>query len=402
MEKDQTSAKKILVVLSNPEYEKGLCPILERGGYALRTVDDREVSCELIANELPDIVVIGTLMLSKGDADRFAAIVNDCKTAEIPIILCGNDEAANASLKKLVDDIPVLHRPFCEKDVRYKMESQMKIRRLSQDLNCAHQKILEKEYELRASNESAAHIQRSLFPKHPPIVRSFRFAWHFMPCQKKGVGGDLFNILQLDERYVMAYVLDVSGHGFPAAMVTVSISQALGPKRGDIVKRGIDSPPYYQIVPTSEVMAQLNHEYPFERFDKFFTICYFLMNVKTGQVCYSNAAHPLPLLLRKDGGIEQLQERGTIIGLDNSDFPEGEVQLQPGDRIFMYTDGIVEHENKAGEFFGQERLCRQLRESQSSSIKETCDEVVSLLVNFGDGREIQDDVTLLGIEYLGR
>ena len=158
------------------------------------------------------------------------------------------------------------------------------------------------------------------------------------------MGGDVFNVFWLDRENLGAYIVDVSGHGVPAAMVTVAVSRSLSVDNGCSVDRSPDGKS--RIASPSEVLRRLDAEYPIERFGKFLTIVYLVLNCRTRTRRFSCAGHPPPLLVHTDGAIESLSIGGTIIGLGGRiPFDEGEIQLNPRDRVFLYTDGMVEREN---------------------------------------------------------
>jgi len=222
-------------------------------------------------------------------------------------------------------------------------------------------------------------------------------AWRFMPCER--IGGDIFNVVQLDDNQWSIYMLDVSGHGVPSALVTVSVSQMLHPSGGLLIQRATSACPQHDVRSPAEVLRLLDREYPMERFNKYFTITYLILDVKNGVVRYSNAAHPPPLLLRKDGRLEVLEEGGTIIGLGGLlPFEEGEQRIDPGDKLFIYTDGIPEYEDERGQHYGQERFVNTLQQLRERPIAELVDGVIDALMAYGDNYPPRDDVTLLGIE----
>jgi sigma-B regulation protein RsbU (phosphoserine phosphatase) len=106
-------------------------------------------------------------------------------------------------------------------------------------------------------------------------------------------------------------------------------------------------------------------------------------------------------VVRSDGSREILQGGGTVIGMGGViPFEEGETTLRTGDRLYIYTDGITEHANSAAEFFGEERLSGHLVELKDFPLRIACTRVVELLHGFSEGHPMEDDVTLLGIEYL--
>ncbi len=275
------------------------------------------------------------------------------------------------------------------------------IRDLRQQLTEVRQLLQRREKELSDALDSAAHIQRSLIPKQPPNFHNLHYAWCFAPSKK--VGGDLFNVAALDEGTIMTYLIDVSGHGLASAMVSVAVQQSLSPTTGRLLKRPLGHRPFYRISSPREVLSALDAEYPFERFDEFFTISYLLLNPHTGKVRYGNAGHPPPLLLRGDGTLERLDRGGPLIGLNHrNEDDEGEVQLKEGDRLFLYTDGLPEQVDPQGQHYGETRLTAALYDRSLVSLEQTCREVVAEVRRFAGKAGCQDDMTLLGIEFSSR
>ena len=191
------------------------------------------------------------------------------------------------------------------------------------------------------------------------------------------------------------YVVDVSGHGVPAALVTVSVSQSLSPM-GGVVLDSLGEP-----TPPAEVLARLDDEYPFERFDRFFTISYLTFDAATGILRYSSAGHPPPLLLRPGERPRPLEEGGTIVGLGTGvAFDEGSVHLEPGDRLALCTDGVLEMFSPSGELFGAERLDDALGAGGALSLAAQRDLVGRRVSDWAAGVPPHDDVSLLLVEVL--
>lgn len=275
------------------------------------------------------------------------------------------------------------------------------LRQMQLELQALRQQLAARERELSEALQSAAHIQRSLIPRRPPSYHHLHFAWRFAPYKK--VGGDLFNIAPLDENTIMVYLIDVSGHGIASAMVSVAVHQSLSPTTGRLLKQPLSYRPYYRITPPREVLAELDAEYPFERFEEFFTITYLLINPHTGRVRYANAGHPLPLLMRHDGTMERLDRGGPLIGLNHRDASdEGEAWLQEGDRLFLYTDGLTEQIDSHGIQYGEARLVTSLDTRSGRPLDRACQEVLAAQRAFAGKMPPQDDMTLIGIEFSRR
>jgi sigma-B regulation protein RsbU (phosphoserine phosphatase) len=276
--------------------------------------------------------------------------------------------------------------------------SEKKLKQLNQEL-------LDKQKRLDADLAAAAQIQKSLLPAKIDSAANLSIAWKFKPCEH--TGGDIFNMFQLDDDHWALYMLDVSGHGVQAAMITVSVAQFLQPNSGHLFRPNFnqsDTPA--QIRTPAEVLTALDDEFPFERFNNFFTITFMIINTRTGDLSYSNAGHPHSIVMHQDGTLELLTKGGPAIGMGDfhllsgqgERFEEGRPQLKPGDKLFVYTDGIIEYQHPNGEFFGTERFCETLQALQGESIHDMVEQSIQSLLNFGDHTKAQDDITLLGLE----
>jgi len=268
-----------------------------------------------------------------------------------------------------------------------------------------NQELIDKQKRLDADLLAAAQIQKSLLPRKIDSAENLAVAWKFEPCEH--MGGDIFNMFQLTDDHWAIYMLDVSGHGVQAAMITVSASQFLQPNSGHLFKRQPGkSSQARQIRTPAEVLVALDREFPFERFDNFFTITYMIINTATGDLRYSNAGHPHSILLRKNGKMEFLGLGGPAIGMGGFQrldgqaerFEEGCAQFNPGDKLFIYTDGIVEYQNRDKELYGTRRFCETLAALRGESINRMVKKSIKSLMNFGNNAKLQDDVTLLGLE----
>lgn len=247
--------------------------------------------------------------------------------------------------------------------------------------------------------QAAAEVQRSHMPSDAPDLPDVRFAWEFSPCE--AVGGDLLQVQAIDDRHVAFYVVDVSGHGIAAAMLSVSIAERLTQQEGLLTEApGAGDTP--GIRPPARVLESLDERYPIERSAKFFTIFYAILDRKTQRLRYARGGHPAPILLRADGSTELLEEGGTIIGLGGLvPFEEGETTLQPGDRLYVYSDGVTEAAGETEEMFGEARLGALLNRVRAQSLQDACHAVLQEIRAFCAPEAPGDDVTILGVEYSG-
>lgn len=264
------------------------------------------------------------------------------------------------------------------------------------DVTDIEQKKIEletKQLQLDLDLEAAAGIQQTLLPAASFNTPKIKTAWRFEPCGQ--IGGDIFNIRHLDKNHVGLYVLDVCGHGVSAALIAVSVSQFLQSTRGHL----LDAP---RIETPKAVLEGLNHAFPFERFDSYFSIAYATIDHGRGILQYSCAGHPPPVLLQKGRPHELLHCSGPVIGVkDSHSYRQSERKLHRGDRIVFYTDGILESRNRQSEFFGKRRFYGALEANRDRPVQEMVDSVYDAIKTYSRGTRPDDDISLMVVEYKG-
>lgn len=393
---------KILIADDEIVNRKLLANILKKENCELIEAGDGDEAIELTLQELPDLILLDIMMPGKDGYEVCHELKRDSRSADIPIIFFSARGETEDKIKGLeLGGVDYLTKPFDKREVLARVKAQLKIQNLTKALKRANNDLIRKQKRIDENLKAGAEIQRSLMAINPPDAKTIDVVWRFMPCQR--IGGDIFNILRLDEEHWAIYMLDVSGHGITSSMVAVSVSQMLQPRVGFLLKKNIEKAPYYEIVPPTEVLNEMDREYPIERFDKFFTISYCILNVKDGTLRYSNAGHPPPVLLRKDGSLELLNEGGTIIGMGGLlPFEEGRRKLCSGDKLFLYTDGIAEYQNEDGLFYDEDRFFAELKRLKDRLLSNIIDGVIESMMSFGNNTEPQDDISLLAVEFRGQ
>lgn len=390
-----TAPATILVVDDSRLNRRLLQGILAREDCRVIEAADGRAAVALAASERPDLVLLDILMPGMDGYEVCAALKAERRLAEIPVIvLSALSEPADKVKALELGAVDYVTKPFDKGEVLARVRNQLRIQRLTASLRDANRELVAQQRELDADLRAAADIQKSLIPRALPDVGAVELASSFVPCSS--VGGDIFNVQRLDDDHVAVWLVDVSGHGVPAAMVTVSVCQSLSLHAG-IVLDGSGRPR-----PPARVLEHLDREFPIERFDKYFTMTYLVLELSTGLVRYCNAAHPPPVLVRHDGSLELFEEGGTIVGLGGvMPYEEGSAVLQPGDRLFLYTDGIVDFVGAGGEEFGAARLHEVLTAGAGHGLRRVCDRLVAALEAFGGDKRPNDDVTVVALDYRG-
>ena len=236
-------------------------------------------------------------------------------------------------------------------------------------------KVMEKE------NIMALQTQQSLLPKKDPVVSGFSILSIWQPA--KAVSGDGYDFIPLNENNLGISLADACGHGYPAALLMSNLQAS-----SRIIADRYRSP--------EKVCNNLNKIITsYEIDNKFISFFYGILDTKNKIFVYSNAGHPPPIVLRSNDDILYLSRGGLLFGVNSeASYELDKVHLEKGDRIFLFTDGIIETRNSAGEEFGEGRLIELLKECFSLPIINFRERVLETINQFGNGN-IADDITLL-------
>jgi sigma-B regulation protein RsbU (phosphoserine phosphatase) len=231
--------------------------------------------------------------------------------------------------------------------------------------------------------EVAKRIQLSILPPAFPTSDHFRIAARYVPMTS--VAGDFYDFLVAQGGKAGLLIADVSGHGVPAALIA------------SMVKLAANSQPEHAAHP-AKLLAGMNSTLCGNTQSQFVTAAYAHLDAHTGELCYAAAAH-LPLLLLRDGKVLSIEENGLMLALFSSaTYTSTTQRLKAGDRLLLYTDGIVEAENASEEQFGYERLHELLQESAKLTPDETADLILDRISKWSASQD--DDRTVLVCDYV--
>lgn len=203
----------------------------------------------------------------------------------------------------------------------------------------------------------------------------------------KDVGGDFYDFFPIDDHRMGFTIADVSGKGVPAA-IFMAVSRTL------IKATGL------QDKPTNECMSTVNDILCDESVGSMFvTVFYGIYDLQTGQITFTNAGHNPPYILKADGQVEVVKSPGNLVlgAVPDMPFSCDTLKLDPGDTLYMFTDGVTEAENKNHDQFGESRLEEALAECKGTDSKHIVDTVNAKVKEFINGAAQSDDITQLVI-----
>jgi sigma-B regulation protein RsbU (phosphoserine phosphatase) len=229
--------------------------------------------------------------------------------------------------------------------------------------------------------QDAREIQKQLLPKNIPQVKDYEIAGMTQPVRY--VGGDFYDVVRISETQTVLCIADVAGKGMPAALLMSSLQAALKPLMWDT-----RSP--------REVCSRLNRILceiaPVGKFVSFF---YAVLDSKDNRLTYCNAGHNPPVLVRGNGEVSELNAAGAVLGqFPDWVYEQSHVQLKSGDRLVLFTDGLVEASNQDDEQFGEERLIAIAWENRSANAGQL-ERLLTQAASEHCGGHFQDDASMI-------
>jgi hypothetical protein len=229
----------------------------------------------------------------------------------------------------------------------------------------------------------AHNVQRQLFPRHKPQLRTLDYSGKCV--QASTVGGDYYDFLDMGSGRVGFVLADISGKGVAAALLMANL-------QGSLVSRtGIDSEDLAGIL-----TAVNRHLYEHTEANRYATVFFGRYNDDARRLVYVNCGHTPPLLLRQCGTVERLEATATVVGLfGNWDCSVREIQMQAGDVLSIFSDGVTEATASNGEEFGESRILSVLQQTRELETEKIVHKIEQAVEEFRSGEYPQDDLTMV-------
>ncbi len=297
--------------------------------------------------------------------------------------------------KLIIDNLMKVNRALSKitngnLDITVDVRANEEFASLSDDINSTvdtlKRYISEAEARIDAELEFAKQIQHSALPSvFPPYPNRKEFDIYAQMDTAKEVGGDFYDFYMLDDSTIAFLIADVSGKGIPAAMFMMKAKTIIK----DLAESGLE---------VNDIFTQANEKLC-ENNDAgmFVTAWMAIVDLKTGVMSVANAGHNPPVLKRANGKFEYEKQRAGFVlaGMEGIKYRKTEIQLAPGDEIYLYTDGVTEATDKDDKLYGEDRLTYLLNSLSDTDVKSICEEVKKDIDRFvGDAPQF-DDITMV-------
>ena len=341
---------------------------------------------EYIKSNTPDLILLDIMMPGLDGFETLSRLQSQMDESEkIPVIFLTADENQESETRGLaLGAMDFIKKPFVPDVLVLRVRHTIELVRLQRNLERENERIRS---ELAMASRIQAAMLPGIFPAFPER-KEFDIYASMDPVRR--VGGDFYDFFFIDHERLCLLIADVSDKGIPAAlfMMASKIMLAENAKSG--------KSPAQILQDTNEAVCANNPE------GMFVTVWLGILEISTGHLTTSNAGHEYPALMHADGRFELLKDRhGLVIGgMPGVRYHDFDIQMEPGSKIFVYTDGVPEATNSGNELFGTDRLLQALNAHRNESPKQVLQGVRQAVNVFAQDMEQFDDLTMLCLEYM--
>jgi len=377
-----TEGLQVLIADDEPVNIRLLTQVLEEIGIHARTATDGESALQLMQSQDKwDLILLDVMMPGMNGFRVCEKIRERWSATELPVIFL----TARGSSTDLVKGFSLgandyLPKPVAREEIIARIQTQLSLVKARLDLIQLN--------DIRKELELAKRIQRASLPENLPQSPYWKIAVDFEPMAL--IGGDFYSFLPIDARHLGIFVADVSGHGIPAALIASMLSISI-----NLQRQVADHP--------DQVLESINGIVHRQLEGNFVTSCYAYLDLEQGIVATASAGHlPLILLHRHTGVIERLKPSGKVHGI----YPEVTYQIARtdiarGDRVVMYSDGVVEAGSSGIELYGQQRFEQFIQDNVTLPAADFCRVLRENVTAFtGNPVNHEDDYTLIVVDVV--
>ncbi len=386
------AAPALLVVDDNEDNRYTLTRRLAREGYAnVTTANDGQQALELLRAQRFDLILLDIMMPELNGYQVLEQLKVDSRLRHIPVIMISAVEELESVVRCIeLGAEDYLPKPFNSTLLRARVGACLEKKALRDEVRTSLERL---ERELGAARDLQLGMLPSKFPEWSPTQP---IEVHALIDPAREVGGDLYDFFYAGDGVFCFLVGDVSGKGAPAAMFmarTRSLVRMAATLWGSLGARA-GTP--------AQIMSAVNRELCLNNRDRMFVTLFLgMLDTRTGDLTYSNAGHPLPHVLRGSGATARIDGKPEVPLAVRVDFEyQGRsLALEPGDAIFVFTDGVTEAMSGSDERYTDERLNSDLRALCALSPEKMVRAVKELVDTFTGAAPKADDVAMLALRW---
>ncbi len=380
----KATEKKLILVVDDAPANLQIVRSILKDDFMIRVATSGAKALELaIAKPQPDLILLDVEMPGMDGYEVCGILKSTPEAQDIPVIfLTGKTEADDETRGFEVGAVDYIHKPFSPAVVKARVHTHLVLREAREQLA---RQLLDINNEL----EMAREIQLSILPREFPRITGLEITARYLPMSS--VAGDFYDFIIVDKKRVGILVADVSGHGLPAALIASMLQVALAAQFAHASDPG-------------RVLAGLHQALRGKFQHHYVTAVYVFVDMEKKSMSYAGAGHPPVLLWRTSTqSASEVEENGFPLGLlPDATYSVGEIQVEPGDKAVLYTDGILETESPSEQEFGIDLFKGFLQSNHILRADLFADSLIDELCSWSEhpkGQGQRDDITFLTIDF---
>ena len=360
--------------------------ILSKNNMRVTALKSGMALLDYIKTNKPDLILLDIKMPGLDGFETMKRLQEQMNPSEkIPVIFLTADDSQDAETHGLaLGAMDFIKKPFIPDVLVLRVRHTIDLVRLQHDLEQENERI-------RSELAMASRIQSAMLPGiFPAFPERKEFDIYASMDPVRGVGGDFFDFFFIDRDRLCLLIADVSGKGIPAALFMMASKIILA----DNAKSG--KSPAQILQDTNEAICANNPE------EMFVTVWLGILDISTGLLTTANAGHEYPALMHADGQFELFRDRHGLVvgGMPGVKYHEHSLQMYPGSKLFVYTDGVPEATDAENALFGTTRMLEALNAHANESPKQILHGVRQAVNEFVSDMEQFDDLTMMCLEYM--
>jgi sigma-B regulation protein RsbU (phosphoserine phosphatase) len=358
--------------------------------YKVKAVTNGANALKIAENQPPDIILLDIMMPDMDGYEVCRRLKSNPVTAAIPVIfLTAKGDTADEAAGFALGAADYIHKPVNPPILQARVKTHVALKKSIDDLNELSRALAAAKERMEIELNVGRDIQHSMLPDTVPDCSEIELSACMDAARE--VGGDFYDYFMLNEEELCFCVADVSGKGVGAALFMAMSKLLLKSRASD------DKLP-------SRIMTRVNTDLAKDNPEcMFVTVFLGTINLRTGEVSYTNAGHNAPLIKRASGAVEEVVGRhGPVLGIEEDrEYGEGKVQLHPGDVLLVYTDGVTEAMDNEDNLYTDERLLETVQSIDDISAASVLSRVRRSVDDFALDAEQADDITIITLQYKG-
>ena len=359
--------------------------------YFVQAAVNGKMALKILEKKKPDLILLDIMMPEMDGYEVCKRIKADASARDIPIIfLTAKAEVEDETKGLALGAVDYITKPISPPILKARVKTQLQIKKQQDDLKEAYTIIESQKKRMQAELNAGNDIQMSMVPQvFPPFPDRSEFSIYATLKPAREVGGDFFDFFLIDENHLCICIGDVSGKGVPAALIMAITRSLIRAVAGENIS-------------SARIVTRVNEELMVHnKQGMFVTLFIGILKLTNGTLTYTNAGHCPSYVLNAPKKPDALKKiHGPPIGFfEENNYQEDTVQLESGEILFMYTDGVTEAHNPQKKLYGDQRLADLLFSNMDKSIETMIQTVVADVKTFEDDADQFDDITVMALKY---